>query len=824
MDKVFTNEEATESSREYFGGDDLAADVFVAKYTLRNDQNQILESNPDDMHRRLAKEFARIESKYPNPMSEEEIYLLFKDFKRVVPQGSPMSAIGNPFKLQSASNCFVIDSPNDSYAGILHTDQQQAQIMKRRGGVGFDISKIRPKGLSTKNAAGTTDGIGIFMERWSNTCREVAQNGRRGALMLSISCHHPEILTFINIKKDLKKVTGANISVRWTDEFLEAVEANAKVELRFPVEKDVPHTVSVQVDAKKVWDEFIEAAHMSAEPGCLFWDTALKMTPSDCYADVGFRSLSTNPCGEIILSKLDSCRLIVNNVLSYVKNAFKKNARFDYAEFKKDVIKAQRLMDDMIDLELEAIDRIIDKVKSDPEPEVIKAIELDMWQQIRIAASNGRRTGLGLTAIGDAIAAMGLTYGSKDSIKLVEEIYKTLALGAYESSVTLAKERGAFPVFSFEKEKDHPFLARIWAADKALYKEYLKWGRRNIALTTTAPTGSVSIETRTSSGIEPVFLTHYKRRRKINPEDKISKADFTDASGDSWQEYTVYHPGVQTWMDVTGEKDISKSPYAKATANDIPWEASVDLQAAAQKWICHAISKTCNLPSDATKELVNDVYLRAWKTGCKGFTVYRDGSRSGVLVSAEEAAIEEVDGRPSKITMVHAPKRPKELECEIHQATVKGSKWTVLVGMLNGEPYELFAGTSDKLSLPVKYKTGKIVKIKQGQYDLHVDIGDDEPLMIKDVVHIFNNPESAWATRMISMSLRHGVGVDFVVEQLTKDGGITDANKVLGRILKKYIPDGLKVKSSAVCPQCSGTDLAYAEGCLRCNSCGYSKC
>lgn len=819
----FTYEDALAASRDYFKGDDLAADVFVNKYALRDNEGKILEATPDQLHRRAAKELARIESKYSNALSEDDIYNRLKNFSEIVLQGSPMSAIGNPYQLQSLSNCFVVPAPFDSYAGILKTDQEEVQIAKRRGGIGFDISTIRPKGLPTRNAAKTTDGIAVFMERYSNTCREVAQSGRRGALLLSISCHHPEIMTFINIKRDLKKVTGANISIRFTDEFMKAVKNNEQVQLRFPVDPNAKHLVQNMANAREIWDAFVDSAWSSAEPGALYWSTAVRRTPSDIYTEEGFGSKSTNPCGEIILSEYDSCRLAVVNTLAFVKYPFTSRAKFDFDKFAEAVEVAQRLMDDIIDLELEAVDKIIDKINADPEPQDIKVFELALWHKIKEAAQRGRRTGLGITALGDTLAALGITYGAKNSIAMTESIYKQLALSAYRSSVQLAKERGAFPIWNKAKEKGHEFLEQIFAADPQLAKDHAKWGRRNIALTTTAPTGSVSIMTQTTSGIEPVFLTNYKRRRKINPEDKTMKIDFTDQSGDSWQEYTVYHHGVKQWMTITGENDISKSPYAKATANEIDWEASVDLQAAAQKWICHAISKTCNIPNDAPKELVDKIYLRAWEKGCKGFTVYRDGCRSGVLVS-DNASAKDSSGRPVQITPVHAPKRPKEVPCEIHHATVKGSKWTVCVGMLGNKPYELFAGASDKLSLPNKCKSGKMVKIKQGQYDLHVDIGDDEPLIIKDVVNVFNNPESAWATRMISMSLRHGVEVDFVVEQLNKDGGITDANKVLARILKKYIPDGTAVKSSARCLSCSSSKLVYAEGCLTCLNCGSSKC
>jgi ribonucleoside-diphosphate reductase alpha chain len=822
---TFTYEEALRASGEYFGGDELAADVFVGKYALRDEEDNILERTPDDMHKRLAKEFARAESKHPNPLTEDQIYELFKNFKRAIPQGSPMSAIGNSAKLQSASNCFVIPSPYDSYGGILFTDQQQAQIMKRRGGVGFDLSTIRPRGLSTKNAAGTTDGIGVFMDRFSNTCREVAQGGRRGALMLSISCHHPEIRTFINIKRDKKKVTGANISVRWSDEFLQAVDRGEKVQLRFPVEKDAPHIVEEWVDAKSIWEEFVESAHASGEPGCLFWDTAIQRTPADCYPE--FRSLSTNPCGEIILSPHDSCRLLAMNTLSYVRNPFKINAEFDFDEFAKDVMMSQRLMDDLVDLEIELVDKIIAKIIADPEPDFVKQIELDLWGKIKQAAINGRRTGIGVTAIGDTVAACNVRYGSSESIDLVERIYRTLAIAAYRASVELAKERGAFPAYDATKEVDHPFLEQIWKADPELARLHKKYGRRNIALSTTAPTGSVSTMTQTTSGIEPVFMLSYKRRKKINPNEQNGKVDFVDDLGDKWLEYNVYHHGVQKWIDATGETDLTKSPYFGSTANEIDWVAGVDVQAAAQKWICHAVSKTTNLPKTATKEDVHNVYWRGWKTGCKGITVYVDGSRSGVLVSSDDSAAGiniDKHGRPLEIQEVQAPKRPDALDCDIHQASVKGTRWTVFVGKLKDKPYEVFAGFSDQLSLPNKCKLGKIVKSKQGQYDAHVSLGDDEDLVIKNIVKVFDDPESAKITRLVSTSLRHGIGVEFLCTQLSKSSaGISEAPAVLSRILKKYIPDGKKA-SSGKCPECGSTNLVFQEGCLRCADCGNSKC
>lgn len=1301
--KSFSYDDVFQASLNYFNGDELAASVFAKKYCLQNEDNYY-ELTPDDMHRRLAKEFARIEANYPNPMTEEEIYNSLKEFKRIVPQGSPMSAIGNPFQIQSLSNCFVIPPAKDSYAGILHTDQQEAQIMKRRGGVGHDISNIRPKGLLTKNAAKTTDGIGVFMERFSNTCNEVAQKGRRGALILTISCHHPEIFTFINIKRDRKKVTGANISIRFTDEFFEAVDNNAEYELRWPVDSKNPE-VSEMISAKKVWDAFIDASWDNAEPGGLFWDTVQRRTPADIYAEEGFKSTSTNPCstyetkvavadgrglvsigdlakegkdvpvfavdennkicvktmrhpritgydkdvykvtvegghsfkatpnhkmfvngkgyveikdlqvgdslqtfykkeasikdifpkansnsqdyfwwkspkvkalksdhrliwefyngetpkghvihhidhdaqnnnidnlqcmtikdhnelhakdmmgennpihkikkdpvkwanylkaqseahsgennhrysgkthedlrlhaikltqklgrrysikdwveyakenslpqgfskfrkdelgsilelafwaaqelsiefinedprvvktlasmeeqgyeariennkvlvkkvcekcsshfeidhrqrevafcskkcslehvnsnkeiaakrnagitafvekkaektkeaqllaytklkfelgrkpkmkeweqecasngiphrvgrtmkhgfksysevveqgenynhrvvsieyagketvyngtvddvhnfvmggfeevqnngkkqwaffnnlqcGEILLSNYDSCRLLLLNTMSFVNNPFTSEASFDFELFGKEVQKAQRLMDDLVDLEIESVDKIIEKVKSDPEPDDIKKIELDLWSNIRDAAVRGRRTGLGVTAIGDTVAKLGMTYGSPESIAMVESIYKALALNAYRSSCILAKERGSFPVYNFEKEEGHEFMEQIFEADPELRELHRAHGRRNIALTTTAPCGSVSIETQSSSGIEPVFMVGYKRRKKVNPEDTDSRVDFVDDLGVSWQEYMVYHHGVEEWMRVTGETDVTKSPYHGGTANEIDWEAGVEVQAAAQKWICHAISRTTNLPKEATREDVANIYMRGWKSGCKGMTVYRDGSRSGVLVSEDDTGSgygTSKEGRPTKIPETHAPKRPEELPCEIHHVTVKGTPWVVILGMMGENPYEIFMGTADTLSLPKKAQLGRVKKVKKGQYDLYVDLNDDE-LVVKNLVKVFDNPEGAWATRMISMSLRHGAPIDFIVEQLGKDGGMTDVNRVLSRILKKFIKDGAKVKTSNSCPSCESDSLVFMEGCMTCTSCGWSKC
>lgn len=829
--RSYTYEEARSASLAYFQGDELAADVFVGKYALRDLKGTLYEAEPSHLHRRLAREFARIESKYPNPLSEKEIYDLLSSWE-IVAQGSPMSAVGNPYQYQSLSNCFVIEPPADSYGGIMKTDQEQAQIMKRRGGVGFDISTIRPRGLETANAARTTDGIGVFMERFSNTCREVAQGGRRGALMLTISVHHPEIRTFINIKKDKKKVTGANISIRLTDEFMQAVKAGEKVHLRFPVQKDAEHIVESHEDARQLWHEIIEAAWQSAEPGLLFWDTVLRRGPADAYAAFGYGSVSTNPCGEITLSPYDSCRLLLVNLSKFVRNPFTPQAYFDFERYDYVVQCAQRLMDDLVDLELEAVDRIINKIVSDPEPEDVKRLELELWQKIRNAAVNGRRTGLGITALGDALAFLNIRYGSDQSVQTTDDLYRGLALGAYRSTVKMAQERGAFPIFSHEVEKGHPFIEQVMAEDAELTAAYRIYGRRNIALTTTAPAGSVSILTQTTSGCEPAFLLSYMRRKKINPNDQVTNVDYVDALGDKWQMYTVYHHGFKMWMDVTGETDVTKSPYHGATSNDIDWVKKIDVQAAAQKWICHSISNTTNIPAETTVDVVKEIYMRGWETGCKGVTIYRDGSRDGVLVKEEpKAAPVSAEGQPAEVIETHAPKRPKELECDVHRVTVKGEQYLVLVGLFNGRPYEVFAGLSEHVEVPKKVK--KAVLIKNGKkdgvatYNLRIPVGDDDNVLIKDVVNLFDNPVHGAFTRTISLALRHGVPVQYLVEQLRKDkhSDITSFNTVIARVLSKsYIPDGTKPTVEKQCPQCNGVNLQYQQGCVTCLDCGNSKC
>jgi len=1126
---MHNEEEVKAATLEYFKGDELATNVWMTKYALRDLDGNFLELTPSDMHDRLAKEFSRIEKKYPNPMSQNKIRELFSDFKNIVPQGSPMSTIGNPFYLQTVGNCYVIDPPEDSYGGILKTDQQLVQIAKRRGGIGFDISNIRPHGQPTKNAARTTDGIGVFMERFSNSCREVAQNGRRGALMLTISVHHPDIRTFVNIKRDLKKVTGANISIRVSDEFMNAVDSNTEFELRYPVNSETPK-VSLMVSAKELWDEIVESAHQSAEPGILFWDNVITNTPSDAYEE--FRTTSTNPCvigetliavadgrnavkiqdlaeqgddvpvystdiesgqiqikmarnprktgekvevckltlddgssliatpghkvllkdgtytkirdlqfgdsifpfnsfnsnnyrqisqtgkkmtggicrnrrqyrlihefhkgqvnpktyaihhrdynsfndnidnleamlhedhrelharlmrgknnpyhrmtdswkfkfashpgesnpkftghtneqilkaardlylkegkfsvrswqkyakkngypqtisnkfrfenwdnfknlvinnhkvvsvesagyrdvynltvddnnnyhvitshkdenftnssgicikncGEIAMGT-DSCRLMLVNTFGFVENAFEDSASFQWDRYGEVVQQAQRLMDDVIDIEVECIDRILAKVERDPETPESKQTEIDLWKIFRENCLQARRTGLGQTGIADAMAALNIRYGSAESIEFVEKLYKTMAINAYKASCVLAKERGAFPAFSFDKERSNPFIERVVNSDDELKELYYKYGRRNIALTTTAPAGSVSILTQTTSGIEPAYLLEYKRRRKLDSSETDTVADFVDDMGDRWQEYEVYHHNYRKWMNVSDKTGIENSPYHKATSNDIDWEASVDLQAAAQRWVCHAISKTCNLPADATKQLVSDVYFRAWKSGCKGFTIYRDGSRTGVLLSNEEQ-------RTTAFPQYSAPKRPLVLECDIHHTTIQGERWIILIGLMDGKPYEVFGGLSNLVEIPKKYVAGRIEKTsyksRNGRYDLIFGNNGDRGT-VRDIVNVFDNPNHSATTRLISLSLRHGASIKYTVEQLLKDknSDMFSFVRCISRVLKQYIEDG-ECSSDKTCESCSAEDtLVYMEGCVTCKSCGFSKC
>lgn len=1144
MNQKYTYKQVRDSSVEYFEGDELAGEVFPGKYALQNLEGEYFELTPSDMHRRLAREFARIESRYPNPMLEDEIFDMFKTWS-VVPQGSPMSGIGNPFQVQSISNCFVIDPPEDSYGGILRADQEQAQIMKRRGGVGHDISKIRPKGLVAANAARTTDGIAVFMDRFSNTTREVAQNGRRGALMISISVHHPEIETFINIKKDKKRVTGANISVRISDEFMIAVKSDSEYEQRWPVDSSSPSIIKKE-KARKIWDMMMQAAWESAEPGVLFWDNIINNSPADCYASLGYKTSSTNPCivgktliatadgrnavtieqlckegkdipvystnvetgrveikmgrnprmtktgadvwkltlddgsflmatpdhrimlrdrtyiqlkdlkpgmsifpfnsfnsngyrqvcqtgaeigtnlrrnrrqyrliheffngetdsktfaihhkdcnsendsienlqvmsheehielhsknmmgdknpyhkmseqwksnfathkgdkngrylghsneellnhgrkvfiengsiskrmwqkyaaennlprfvgtdcrfgswnnfknqvssnhkvssveffghedvynitvddnhnyhvitsleenavissgicvkncGELPLSPYDSCRLLLMNLMKFVQNAYTEDAEFDLERFYEYSKKAQRLIDDMIDLELEMVDKIISKINSDSEPDHVKRTELELWTKIRLATSNARRTGLGITALGDVLAALGVKYGSDESIAITEEIYKNLALASYESSIIMAKERGAFPIWNLELEKNHTFINQVIDAfpdsKRDLLKAmWIKYGRRNIANLTTSPAGTVSVETQTTSGGEPAFLVGYKRRKKINNSDKLARVDFVDESGDRWQEYMVFHHGHQKWAKINGkdpELDMKQSPYYGSTSADIDWIRKIKLQAAAQKWVDHAISNTTNIPKDTSVETVSEIYMTGWESGCKGVTIYRDGSRSGVLISSNETSNKNTR-ESSAIPESHAPKRPEVLSCDIHNATVKGQKYLVLIGLLDGKPYEIFCGLADKINTKLP-KKGTIQKVPQkngvARYDLHTYHEDGTEDVYADIVDGFDNENYGAFTRILSTSLRHGVPVQFVVEQLVKDkhSDMWSFSTVIARILSKnYISDGTKTSVKA-CPECKSTNLSYQQGCVACLDCGNSKC
>jgi ribonucleoside-diphosphate reductase alpha chain len=823
--KTYTYEEVKQASLKYFDGDELATDVFAGKYVLQDLQENNYELTPTDMHHRLASEFARIEANYVNPIPKDSIFELLSTWK-VVAQGGPMSAIGNPFQVQSLSNCFVIESPYDSYGGIMKTDQEEAQIMKRRGGVGFDISTIRPRGLVAANAARTTDGLGVFMERYSNTCREVGQGGRRGALMLSISVNHPEILTFANIKRDPDMVTGANVSIRFTDEFMHAVKNDTDYHQKFPVDSQHTCVVDKLVSAREVWKSIISASRDCSEPGALFWDTIKRNSPADAYAAQGFETISTNPCGEITLSKYDSCRLLLMNLVKFVEHPFTSKAYFNFESFEKDSWIAQRLMDDLIELELEAIDKIIEKIVADPEPENVKRTELELWHNIKNVAILGRRTGLGITALGDTFAALGLKYGGKQSIELTDVIYRSLALAAYRSTVNLAKERGTFPAYSYEIEHDHVFIKRIMAEDKDLALQYKKYGRRNIALTTTAPAGSTSLLTRTTSGFEPVLFIESKRKRKINPNDKSARVDEVDNVGDKWQVYSVFHHGVTQWMQITGETDVTKSPYYGSTVEEIDPIKKIDIQAAAQKWICHSISNTTNLPKDVTDETVADLFMHAWETGCKGLTIYRIGSRNAVIVKETN-----IHGQPIEIIETNAPKRPKELECDIHRVNVKGETYLVLVGLLKGRPYEVFAGLSEHVEVPKKAKKGWLIKNgkKDGvaTYNFKIPLPDDDELIFKDIVNVYDNPLYGAFTRTISLALRHGVPVQYLVEQLRKDknSDVMSFSNVIARVLSKsYIPDGTKVTIEKTCPDCGSIKLAYQSGCVSCTECPWSKC
>ena len=822
MTKTYSEKEVMEACLKYFNGDDMASSVWMKKYCLRDNDNKLHEKTPEDMHRRLAKEFARIEKKkFKTPLTESEIFTYFDKFKYIIPQGSPMSAIGNTFQLESTGNCYVIRPPYDSYGGILHTDQQLVQLMKRRCGVGMDISTLRPKGEVVLNAAKTTDGIGVFMERFSNTCREVAQNGRSGAEILINSVNHPEIMSFISIKRDKTKVTGANISIKITDEFMKAVKDNDDFMLRWPCDLSVPAKVTKKISAKMLWDAIITSVWEGGEPGILFWDTAIRNSLSNQYGvkDENFYDIACNPCGEIIMG-VDSCRLMVLNLWGYVSNPFTDTATFDYELFTKHTIVAQRLMDDLIDIEIEHIQDIIKKVESDPEPKEIKAVELNMWNMFLNNCKNGRRTGLGLLAIGDVLAALGICYGSAKSIEITDKIYKTFAIASMKSSCLIAKEIGAFPIYDATLEKNNVFLNRLFNESPELKKLHDSYGRRNISLTTSSPTGTISMLSQTSSGIEPVFAVEYNRRRKIMSNEGI-KPSFIDATGDKWTEYTVYHHKYELWKQITGKSTFAESPYYKATANDIDWESSVDIQATAQKWISHSLSKTVNIPQSATKELVEKVYLKAYESGCKGITVYRDKSRDGVLITKEEPTPQKKD--ESGLVKTNAPKRPKELPCDIYHIKItkkldkiRNFDYMVMVGVwTDGNPYEIFC--TENGHYKGKSVKGKIIKETRGRYHLIMDDGTE----VKDITKETTETEDA-LTRMVSTALRHGVDIQYIVEQLNKVEGadLFAFSKSIARALKKYIKEGVTGEG---CEKC-GAKLVFENGCFICKSCSHSKC
>jgi len=840
-------DEVVEKSKEYFNGDELAANVWISKYALKDSQGNIYEVSPDDMHRRIAREIARVEARYPQPMSEEEVYNLIKGFKYLVPQGGPMTGIGNDYQIASLSNCFVIgnEGNSDSYGGIMKTDQEQVQLMKRRGGVGHDLSHIRPSGSAVMNSALTSTGVVPFMERFSNSTREVAQDGRRGALMLSISIKHPDAEHFIDAKLDGTKVTGANVSVRIDDVFMDAAINGKPYVQQYPIDAANPW-VKKEIDASALWKKIVHNAWASAEPGILFWDTIIKESVPDCYASEGFTTTSTNPCGEIPLCPYDSCRLLAINLYSYVDSPFTSAARFDFTKFKDHVRSAQRIMDDIIDLEVEKIDRILEKIYNDPEPEEIKRVEINLWKNIRKKTLQGRRTGVGITAEGDMLAALGLQYGSDESIAFSEKVHKTLALEAYRSSVEMARVRGAFPVYDAEKEKNNPFIARLKAADPELYEAMVTHGRRNISLLTIAPTGTTSLMTQTTSGIEPVFMVSYKRRRKVNPNDKDARTDMVDEVGDHWEEYQVFHHNFTTWLKVNGydpqeveqmddtslNEIIAQSPYHQATANDVDWVKKVKLQGTIQKWVDHSISVTVNIPENTPEEMVAKIYQTGWESGCKGVTVYRDGSRSGVLVSNDKKEEkEEAENKQPALVEHHAPKRPKILEAEIVRFQNNHEKWVAVVGIFDNRPYEIFTGPAeDFLFVPMWLERAWVIKNKneegRNQYDLQYKDKDGYKVTIEGLSRSFN-PEYWNYAKLISGVLRHGMPLPYVVDMVNNlhlnDASLNTWKNGVARALKKFIPDGTEPRQN-VCPECGEAALIYEEGCLNCKSCGHTKC
>ena len=846
---TYTYNEAFEASKKYFEGDELAARVWATKYALKDSQGNYFELTPDDMHRRIAREIARIERKYKNPMDEQLLFDLMNHFRYLVPQGSPMAGIGNNLQVGSLSNCFVIglNGEPDSYGGIIKIDEEQVQLMKRRGGVGHDLSHLRPKGAEVKNSALTSTGLVPFMERYSNSTREVAQDGRRGALMLTVSVKHPDSEAFVDAKMTEGKITGANVSLKIDDAFMQAAIEGKEYTQQYPIHAEKPKYTQ-NIDATTFWNKIIHNAWQSAEPGVLFWDTIIRESLPDCYADLGFKTVSTNPCGEIPLCPYDSCRLLAINLYSYVENPFTPNAKFNFSKFKEHVMYAQRMMDDIIDLEMEKIETIIAKIEADPETDEVKATELNLWKKIKDKTSQGRRTGVGTTAEGDMIAAMGLTYGTEEATKFSVEVHKTLALAAYRSSVMLASERGAFPVFDYKREVNNPFMNRLKDADSELYDLMLKYGRRNIACLTIAPTGTTSILTQTTSGIEPVFLPVYKRRRKVNANDKEVRVDFLDESGDAFEEYVVYHPKFITWMNIKGievkdnytqeqiDEIVAKSPYYKATSNDVDWLNKVKMQGAVQKWVDHSISVTINLPNDVSEDMVNKLYVEAWKSGCKGCTVYRDGSRSGVLISLKnekKKTTENAAPSPADENGFVTHKRPIELDADVVRFQNNKEKWIAFIGLIDGKPYEIFTGIADDdegIFCPKSVSKGKIIKVidenGQKRYDFQFVNKRGFKTTIEGLSEKFN-PEFWNYAKLISGVLRYRMPIAQVLKlvgSLELDNQSINTWKVgVERALKKYLPNGEKA-SGQTCPNCGQESLVYQEGCLICTNCGTSRC
>ncbi len=851
--KTYSFDEAYQASLEYFAGDELAARVWVNKYAMKDSFGNIYEKSPEDMHWRIAREVARIERKYPNPMSADEVFALLDHFRYIIPAGSPMTGIGNNYQVASLSNCFVIglDGDADSYGGIMRIDEEQVQLMKRRGGVGHDLSQLRPKGSPVNNSALTSTGLVPFMERYSNSTREVAQDGRRGALMLSVSIKHPDSEAFIDAKMTEGKVTGANVSVKLDDEFMQAAIDGKPYVQQFPIDSDAP-IVKKEISASKLWEKIVHNAWKSAEPGVLFWDTILRESIPDCYADLGFRTVSTNPCGEIPLCPYDSCRLLAINLYAYVDKPFTKEAKFDYDKFAKHVAMAQRIMDDIVDLELEKIDTILDKIANDPQSDEVKETERHLWEKIKDKSGKGRRTGVGITAEGDMIAALGLRYGTQEATDLSVSVHRTLALSAYRSSVTMAKERGAFAVFCADRERNNPFLLRIKGADEQLYNDIMTYGRRNIACLTIAPTGTTSLMTQTTSGIEPVFMPVYKRRRKVNPNDTNVHVDFVDEVGDSFEEYIVYHKKFLEWMKINGidtEKKytqeeidalVERSPYYKATANDVDWLMKVKMQGEIQKWVDHSISVTVNLPNDVDEALVNRLYVEAWRSGCKGCTIYRDGSRSGVMISVskKDKKSKKDDAHTAEMPEVqHIPTvtevRPKELECDVVRFQNNKEKWVAFVGLLDGYPYEIFTGLQDDeegIVLPKTVTKGKIIKQTNDdgshRYDFQFENKRGYKTTVEGLSEKFN-PEYWNYAKLISGVLRYRMPIEHVIKLVgslqLKSESINTWKIGVERALKKYIADGTQAKGK-VCPVCGQETLVYQEGCLICTNCGASRC